>query len=66
MQSLKLELAQYWEIVSFAQFGSNLNPATQALLNRVAWLTKVLKQPQYTPLPIEKEIPVIYMKCTLN
>uniref|UniRef100_A0A2K2AHQ6 ATPase F1/V1/A1 complex alpha/beta subunit nucleotide-binding domain-containing protein n=1 Tax=Populus trichocarpa TaxID=3694 RepID=A0A2K2AHQ6_POPTR len=38
----------------------------KTLLNRVVWLTKVLKQPQYTPLPIEKEIPVIYMKSTLN
>ncbi|CAK7324349.1 unnamed protein product [Dovyalis caffra] len=58
--SLKLELAQYREVAAFAQFGSDLDPATQALLNRGARLTEVLKQPQYTPLPIEKEILVIY------
>nr|USM75059.1 ATP synthase subunit alpha [Arctostaphylos uva-ursi] len=54
--SLKLELAQYRE----AQFGSDLDAATQALLNRGARLTEVLKQPQYAPLPIEKQIIVIY------
>ncbi|KAG6787164.1 hypothetical protein POTOM_008797 [Populus tomentosa] len=58
--SSKLELAQYREVAAFAQFGSDLDPATQALLNRGARLTEVLKQPQYTPLPIEKEILVIY------
>ncbi|KAL2247909.1 UNVERIFIED_CONTAM: ATP synthase subunit alpha, mitochondrial [Sesamum indicum] len=58
--SLKLELAQYREVAAFAQFGSDLDAATQALLNRGARLTEILKQPQYTPLPIEKEILVIY------
>jgi len=58
--SLKLELAQYGEVAAFAQFGSDLDAATQALLNRGARLTKVLKQPQYAPLPIEKQILVIY------
>jgi F-type H+-transporting ATPase subunit alpha len=58
--SLKLELAQYREVAAFAQFGSDLDAATQALLNRGARLTEVLKQPQYSPLPIEKQIVVIY------
>nr|BCT43191.1 ATPase subunit 1 [Musa textilis] len=58
--SSKLELAQYREVAAFAQFGSDLDAATQALLNRGARLTEVLKQPQYEPLPIEKQIVVIY------
>nr|YP_010035135.1 ATP synthase F0 subunit 1 [Euonymus alatus]QOX10158.1 ATP synthase F0 subunit 1 [Euonymus alatus] len=58
--SSKLELAQYREVAAFAQFGSDLDAATQALLNRGARLTEVPKQPQYAPLPIEKEILVIY------
>nr|QPK66995.1 ATP synthase subunit 1 [Erodium foetidum] len=58
--SLKLELAQYREVAAFAQFGSDLDAATQALLNRGARLTEVLKQPQYAPLPIEKQILVVY------
>nr|WFQ81684.1 ATP synthase F1 subunit alpha [Coptis chinensis] len=58
--SLKLELAQYREVAAFAQFGSDLDAATQALLNRGARLTEVLKQPQYAPLLIEKQILVIY------
>nr|UPI48994.1 ATPase subunit 1 [Balanophora laxiflora] len=58
--SLKLELAQYREVAAFAQFGSDLDAATQALLNRGARLTEVPKQPQYAPLPIEQQILVIY------
>ncbi|PHT51788.1 ATP synthase subunit alpha, mitochondrial [Capsicum baccatum] len=58
--SSKLELAQYHEVAAHAQFGSDLDAATQALLNRGARLTEVPKQPQYTPLPIEKQILVIY------
>ncbi|EMS53051.1 ATP synthase subunit alpha, mitochondrial [Triticum urartu] len=58
--SSKLELAQYREVAAFAQFGSDLDAATQALLNRGARLTEVPKQPQYEPLPIEKQIVVIY------
>uniref|UniRef100_A0A803MZD2 ATP synthase subunit alpha, mitochondrial n=1 Tax=Chenopodium quinoa TaxID=63459 RepID=A0A803MZD2_CHEQI len=58
--SLKLELAQYRDVAAFAQFGSDLDATTQALLNRGARLTEVLKQPQYAPLPIEKQIQVIY------
>ncbi|KAI5420315.1 hypothetical protein KIW84_044194 [Lathyrus oleraceus] len=59
--SLKLELAQYREMAAFAQFHSDLDVVTQALLNRGARLTEVLKQPQYVPLPIEKQILVIYV-----
>ena len=46
--SIKLDLAQYREMAAFAQFGSDLDPATQKLLNRGARLTELLKQPQYT------------------
>ena len=48
--SVKLELAQYREMAAFAQFGSDLDASTQALLNRGARLTEVLKQAQYSPL----------------
>nr|WIA67094.1 ATP synthase F1 subunit alpha [Pellia epiphylla]WIA67135.1 ATP synthase F1 subunit alpha [Pellia epiphylla]WIA67176.1 ATP synthase F1 subunit alpha [Pellia epiphylla] len=58
--SLKLELAQYREVAAFAQFGSDLDAATQYLSNRGARLTEILKQPQYSPIPIEKQIVVIY------
>ncbi len=58
--SLKLELAQYHEVAAFAQFGSDLDVATQYLLNRGARLMEVLKQPQYSPIPIETQIVVIY------
>ncbi|DAD49592.1 TPA_asm: hypothetical protein HUJ06_000106 (mitochondrion) [Nelumbo nucifera] len=58
--SSKLELAQYREVAALAQFGSDLDAATQALPNRGARLTEVPKQPQYAPLPIEKQILVIY------
>ncbi|KAF3974970.1 hypothetical protein CMV_001744 [Castanea mollissima] len=58
--SSKLELAQYREVTAFAQFGSDLDAATQALLSRGARLTEVLKQPQYAPLPTKKQILVIY------
>lgn len=58
--SSKLEMAQYREVAALAQFGSDLDAATQALLNRGARLTEVPKQPQYSPLPIEKQILVIY------
>jgi len=58
--SLKLELAQYREVAAFAQFGSDLDAATQYLLNRGARLTEVLKQGQYVPMPIERQVIVIY------
>jgi len=58
--SLKLELAQYREIASFAQFGSDLDEATQRLLNRGSHLTELLKQPQYTPYSIESQVVVVF------
>src|SRR6202453_2993342 len=58
--SIKLELAQYREMAAFAQFGSDLDAATQRLLNRGARLTELLKQPQFSPLPVEEEVVSIY------
>jgi len=58
--SLKLELAQYREVAAFAQFGSDLDAATQYLLNRGARLTEVLKQGQYAPVPVERQVVVIF------
>lgn len=58
--SLKSELAQYREVASFAQFGSDLDDATRFLLNRGERLTELLKQPQYAPLSVEYQIVVIY------
>jgi F-type H+-transporting ATPase subunit alpha len=54
--SIKLDLAQYREIAAFAQFGSDLDASTQRLLNRGARLTELLKQPQYTPMPVEEQV----------
>src|SRR5213082_3343522 len=58
--SLKLELAQYRELAAFAQFGSDLDKATQAQLSRGQRLVEVLKQLQYSPLPFSKQILVIF------
>jgi F-type H+-transporting ATPase subunit alpha len=58
--SMKLELAQYREMAAFAQFGSDLDAATQRLLNRGARLTEMLKQPQYSPIPVEEQVVAIY------
>ncbi|MGH1402792.1 MAG: F0F1 ATP synthase subunit alpha [Alphaproteobacteria bacterium] len=58
--SMKLELAQYREMEAFAQFASDLDPATQKLLARGARLTQLLKQPQYCPLAVEEQVAVIY------
>jgi F-type H+-transporting ATPase subunit alpha len=58
--SLKGELAQYREMAAFAQFGSDLDAATQRLLNRGARLTELLKQPQFSPLKPEEQIAVIF------
>jgi F-type H+-transporting ATPase subunit alpha len=58
--SLKLELAQYRELAAFAQFGSDLDKATQETLARGARLVEVLKQNQYSPLPVEKQVIQIY------
>src|SRR5213079_2826596 len=57
---IKLELAQYREMAAFAQFGSDLDVATQRLLNRGARLTELLKQPQYTPYPVEEQVVTVY------
>jgi F-type H+-transporting ATPase subunit alpha len=58
--SMKGELAQYREMAAFAKFGSDLDAATQRLLNRGARLTELLKQPQYSPLLMEEQVCVIY------
>ncbi len=58
--SIKLELAQYREMEAFAQFGSDLDAATQQLLNRGARLTELLKQAQYSPLKIEEQVVSIF------
>jgi F-type H+-transporting ATPase subunit alpha len=58
--SIKLELAQYREMESFAQFGSDLDAATQRLLARGQRLTELLKQDQYAPLVVEEEVVVIF------
>lgn len=57
---IKGELAQYREMAAFAQFGSDLDAATQRLLNRGARLTELLKQPQFSPLKTEEQVVVIY------
>ncbi|WP_128254551.1 F0F1 ATP synthase subunit alpha [Falsirhodobacter deserti] len=58
--SVKLELAQYREMAAFAQFGSDLDASTQALLNRGARLTELMKQPQYSPLTNAEIVCVIF------
>jgi F-type H+-transporting ATPase subunit alpha len=57
---IKGELAQYREMAAFAQFGSDLDAATQRLLNRGARLTELLKQPQFSPLKVEEQVVVIF------
>jgi F-type H+-transporting ATPase subunit alpha len=58
--SIKLELAQYREMAAFAQFGSDLDLATQKLLNRGSKLTELLKQDQYSPLKVEEQVISIF------
>ena len=58
--SLRIELAQYREMAAFAQFGSDLDAATQRQLARGSRLVEVLKQGQYEPLPVEKQSLIIY------
>ncbi len=58
--SLRLDLAQYREMAAFAQFGSDLDPATQKQLNRGSRMVEILKQGQYQPLPVERQILIIY------
>jgi F-type H+-transporting ATPase subunit alpha len=59
--TLRLDLAQYRELAAFSQFGSDLDKATQAQLNRGARLMELLKQPQYKPLAVEKQVAIIYV-----
>ncbi len=58
--TLKLDLAQYRELAAFSQFGSDLDKVTQKQLNRGKRLTELLKQPQFSPLPTEKQVIIIY------
>lgn len=58
--SIKLELAQYREMAAFAQFASDLDASTQQLLNRGARLTELLKQAQYSPMPVEEQVVAIF------
>jgi F-type H+-transporting ATPase subunit alpha len=58
--TLRLDLAQYRELAAFAQFGSDLDKATQAQLNRGRRLVEILKQPQYQPLAVEKQVAIVY------
>src|SRR6187549_824435 len=58
--TLRLDLAQYRELAAFAQFGSDLDKSTQAQLTRGARLVEILKQPQYEPLPVERQVAIIY------
>jgi F-type H+-transporting ATPase subunit alpha len=57
---LRLDLAQYRELVTFAQFGTELDRASQAQLDRGVRLTEILKQDQYKPIPVEKQILIVY------
>ena len=58
---LRLDLAQYRELEAFAKFGSDLDKATQQQLRRGARMIEILKQPQYQPLPVEKQIVLVYL-----
>ncbi|MEA3221921.1 MAG: F0F1 ATP synthase subunit alpha [Thermodesulfobacteriota bacterium] len=58
--SLRLDLAQYRELAAFSQFGSDLDKATQAQLNRGARLMEILKQPQYSPLSVDRQVILLY------
>ena len=57
---LRLDLAQYRELEAFAQFGSELDPATQKQLSRGARIVEILKQPQYRPVPVEQQVMIIF------
>jgi len=61
---LRLDLAQYRELAAFAQFGSDLDKATQARLNRGERIVEILKQGQYQPMPVEEQVVIIY--CGVN
>jgi F-type H+/Na+-transporting ATPase subunit alpha len=57
---LRLDLAQYRELEAFAQFGSELDPATQKQLSRGARIVEILKQPQYRPMPVQQQVTIIF------
>ena len=59
--SLRLDLAQFRELAAFAQFASDLDKATRSRIDRGRRLTEVLKQPQYQPVPVEKQVMIIYV-----
>ena len=59
--SLRMDLAQYRELEAFAKFGSDLDKATQRQLNRGQRLVEILKQPQYEPVPVEKQVAAIFL-----
>ena len=59
--TLRLDLAQYRELAAFAQFSSDLDPATKAQIDRGQRTTEILKQPQYTPYPVEDQVLAIYI-----
>ncbi|MCB0665267.1 MAG: F0F1 ATP synthase subunit alpha [Saprospiraceae bacterium] len=59
--TLKLDQAQYRELEAFAKFGSDLDAATKAVLQKGARNVEVLKQPQYSPVPVEKQVAIIYL-----
>jgi F-type H+-transporting ATPase subunit alpha len=58
--TLRLDLAQFREMAAFAQFGSDLDAATQKMLTRGARLVEVLKQPQFQPLSAERQVLIVY------
>ena len=58
--TLRLDLAQYRELEAFAAFGSDLDAATQRQLTRGARLVEILKQPQFQPLPMERQVTILY------
>jgi len=62
--TLRLDLAQYRELAAFAQFGSELDKATQSQLSRGQRLVELLKQPQYEPLAVEQQIMIIFAGTT--
>ena len=62
--TLRLELAQYRALAAFAQFGSELDRASQQQLNRGARLVEILKQGQFQPLPVEKQVLILYAGTT--
>jgi F-type H+-transporting ATPase subunit alpha len=61
---LKLDLAQYRALAAFAQFASDLDKATRDQLTRGEKLSEVIKQPQYQPLPVEKQVAILYTATT--